>query len=60
MAHDNEERVLLDMKYFSARAVRPTSVTSQGDTTLQERLKKAQAYDTEVSQALESILKNGP
>ena len=60
MAHDNEEWVLLDMKYFSTRAVCPTSVTSQGDTTLRECLKKAQAYDTEVSQALESVLKNGP
>ena len=60
MAHNNEERVLLDTKYFSARTVRPTSVTSQGDTTLREHLKKAQAYDTEVSQAPESVLKNGP
>jgi RNase H-like domain found in reverse transcriptase len=60
MVHDNEERVLLDTKYFSTRAVRPTSVTSQGDTTLRDRLKKAQAYDMEVSQALESVLKYGP
>ena len=48
------------MKYFSTHAVHPTAVTSQGDMTLREHLKKAQAYDTEVSQALESILKNGP
>ena len=60
MAHDNEERVLLDTKFFSARAVRATAITSQGDVSLRERLKKAQTYDTEVSQALASIVKNGP
>jgi hypothetical protein len=60
MAHDNEERVLLDTKYFSTRTVRPTTVTSQGDKSLQEHLKQVQTYDTEVSQALESVLKNGP
>jgi hypothetical protein len=49
MAHDNEERVLLNMKYFSACAVRPTVVTSQGDKSLRERLKQVQTYDTEVS-----------
>ena len=60
MAHDNEERVLLNTKIFSARAVRATAITSQGDVSLRERLKKAQTYDTEVSQALASIVKNGP
>ena len=60
MVHDNEEWVLLDTKYFSAHAVHPTAVTSQGDKSLRERLKQAQTYDMEVSQALESILKNGP
>ena len=34
MVHDNEEQVLLNTKYFSARAVRPTAVTSQGDKSL--------------------------
>jgi hypothetical protein len=37
-----------------------TAITSQGDVSLRERLKKAQTYDTEVSQALASIVKNGP
>ena len=60
MAYDNEERVLLDTKFFSAHAVRATAITSQGDVSLRERLKKAQTYDTEVSQALASIVKNGP
>ena len=60
MVHDNEEQVLLNTKYFSTHAVRPTVVTSQGDKSLQERLKQAQTYNTKVSQALESILKNGP
>jgi transposase InsO family protein len=35
-------------------------VSIQGDTTLRDRIKAAQTYDTEVSKALESILKNGP
>ena len=60
MVHDNQEQVLLDMKYFSTHAVRPTAVTSQGDKSLRECLKQAQMYDTEVSQALESVLKNSP
>jgi hypothetical protein len=60
MVHDNEEWVLLDTKYFSAHAVCPTVVTSQSDKSLRERLKQAQMYDTKVSQALESVLKNGP
>ena len=60
MVHDNEEWVLLDTKFFSARTVHATAITSQGDVSLRERLKKAQTYDTEVSQALASIVKNGP
>jgi hypothetical protein len=60
MVHDNEEQVLPNMKYFSARTVCPTVVTSQGDKSLQECLKQVQMYDTGVSRALESVLKNGP
>ena len=60
MAHDNEEQVLLDTIFFSACAVHATAITSQGDVSLRERLKKAQTYDMEVSQALASIVKNGP
>jgi hypothetical protein len=36
MVHDNEERVLLDTKIFSARAVHATAITSQGDVSLRE------------------------
>ena len=60
MAHDNEKQVLLDTKLFSAHVVHATAITSQGDVSLREQLKKAQTYDTEVSQALASIVKNGP
>ena len=60
LAHDNEDRVLLDTKFFTVRATRPAVVSIQGDTTLRVRIKSAQTYDTEVSKALESILKNGP
>ena len=60
MVHDNEEQVLLDTKFFSAHTVHATAITSQGDVSLQERLKTAQTYDMEVSQALAFIVKNGP
>jgi transposase InsO family protein len=60
MELDNEDRVLLDTKFFAIRATRPQAVTMQGDTTLQERIKSVQDYDTEVTKALESVLKNGP
>jgi transposase InsO family protein len=60
MLHDNEERTLLDAKFFSTHATRATAITSQGDPSLCDRLRQAQEFDIEVSQALESILKNGP
>jgi hypothetical protein len=59
MQHDNEEWTLLDAKFFSARATCATAITSQGDPSLCDRLQQAQEFDTEVSQALEPILKNG-
>ena len=60
MELDNEQWILLDTKFFTVRATRPTAVTIQGDPTLCECIRAAQDYDTEVSKALESILKNGP
>src|SRR6202046_3183198 len=51
---------LLDTKFFKVNAIRPTTVKVLGDTTLRQRIKSTQEYDKEVSQALESILKNGP
>ena len=60
MEHDNEERVLLKTKYFTIRAARPATITVQGDTSLRDKIRAAQDYDTEVSKALESIIKNGP
>ena len=60
MELDNEQRILLDTKFFAVRATRPTAVTIQGDPMLRECIRAAQDYDTEVSKALESILKNGP
>jgi hypothetical protein len=59
MALGNEERVLLDSKFFSARGACPTAVTVLGDVPLKQHIKSAQEYDKEVSIALESILKNG-
>ena len=60
IALDNEERTLLDTKFFTVRAIRPTTVTVLGDTTLRQRIKSSQEYDQDVSTALETILKNGP
>jgi transposase InsO family protein len=60
METDNEQQILLDTKFFAVRATRPTAITIEGDTTLHERIRSPQDYDTEVSKALEFILKNGP
>jgi len=53
---DDETRTLLDSKFFAIRATQPTE---PHDTLLRQRIKNAQSYDPEVSQALETILKNG-
>jgi hypothetical protein len=60
IAAENEERVLLDNKFFTINATRPTAITVLGDTTLQQRIKATQEYDKDVSNAVETILKNGP
>ena len=54
-----KSHVLLDSKFFSIHATRPTSLNTQ-DTSLWQWIKNAQTYDTEVSHTLESILCNGP
>ena len=46
-----EERILLDTKFFAIRAVCPTAVTVLGDTSLGQQIKSSQEYDKEVSQA---------
>ena len=60
MALDNNERVLLDTKFFAIRAVCTTTVNISGNKDIRQRIKSSQEYDKEVSQAVESILKNGP
>ena len=50
------DRTLLNSKFFAIRATQPTE---PHDTLLRQRIKNAQSYDPEVSQALETILKNG-
>jgi len=60
IAIEENERMLLDTKFFTVRAVQPMSITVLGDTTLCQRIKATQEYDKDVSMALESILKNGP
>ncbi|TFY50672.1 hypothetical protein EVG20_g11391 [Dentipellis fragilis] len=57
---DNTERVLLDPKFFQVRAARPAAVTSLGDTTLRQCIRDAKTKDTEVVNALDAILNNGP
>jgi len=59
--HDNDnEKVLLDPKSFTIRATRPGAVTSIGDKDLWHCLKDSQDHDQEVTQALTTILQNGP
>ena len=60
MEHNNEECVLLDLKFFAIRATQPGTVVSAGDPDLRRRLKETQDHDPEVSQALATILRNGP
>jgi len=59
MEHNNE-KILLDPKFFAIRATRPGAVTSIGDKDLRHRLKDSQDHDQEVTQALTTILQNGP
>ena len=59
MPPSDEKRILLDSKFFSVRATRPTAIEPY-DSALRQRIKNSQTYDTEVSKALENILKNGP
>jgi hypothetical protein len=58
-SEENENRVLLDDKFFAVRAARPITIDPQTNP-LRKRIKNAQTYDTEVSHAVESILHNGP
>jgi hypothetical protein len=60
MALDNDDHVLLDSKFFTIRATQTTAVNISGDNTIRQRIVATQEYDKEVTQALESILKNGP
>jgi hypothetical protein len=59
MPPSDEKRILLDSKFLSVRATRPTAIEPY-DSALRQRIKNSQTYDTEVSKALENILKNGP
>ena len=59
IAPESNEQVLLDTKLFTVHTVCPTAVTALGDTTLCQTIKSSQEYDTDVSIALEAILKNG-
>jgi hypothetical protein len=50
----------LDTKYFTINATHPTTVTVLGDTSLHQQIKSSQEYDKDISNAVETILKNGP
>jgi hypothetical protein len=60
MALDNDDRVLLDNRFFTIHTTQTTAVNISGDNTIRQRIVATQEYDKEVTQALESILKNGP
>jgi hypothetical protein len=55
----SEECVLLTDKIFAICAAHLITMNAH-DNLLQKQIKGAQTYDAEVSQALKSILKNGP
>jgi hypothetical protein len=59
MALDNDDRVLLDNKFFTIHTTQTTAVNISGDNTIRQQIVATQEYDKEVTQALESILKNG-
>ena len=52
-----ESRVLLNSKFFSVHATWPTPIDN---TSIQQWIKSAQTYDSEVNNALETILHSGP
>jgi hypothetical protein len=60
MALDNDDCVLLDNRFFTIHTTQTTAVNISGDNTIRQRIVATQEYDKEVTQALESILKNGP
>jgi transposase InsO family protein len=57
MPPSEESRVLLNSKFFSVRATRPTPIDN---ISIRQRIRNAQTYDSEVSTALETILHSGP
>jgi RNase H-like domain found in reverse transcriptase len=52
-----ESQVLLNSKFFSVCATQPTPINN---TSIQQYIKSAQAYVSEVSTTLENILHSGP
>ena len=59
MPPSDKSQILLSSKFFSIRATQPTPIAP--DTpSIRQRIKNAQSYNTEVSKALETILRNGP
>jgi hypothetical protein len=60
MALDNDDHILLDNRFFTIHATQTTTVNISGDNTIRQQIVATQEYDKEVTQALESILKNEP
>ncbi len=58
MPQDNEHCILLDSKFFAVRAIQPLTIESN-DLNICKQITQAQHYNQQVSQALETILKNG-
>jgi hypothetical protein len=56
---ESKDHVLLTDKIFAICTAQPITINSHNNP-LQKQIKGAQTYNAEVSQALESILKNGP
>jgi len=57
--NENEDRVLLDKKFFTVRALQPVMLGKDAHP-FKKRIRNTQSYDSEVSQAMETLLCNGP
>ena len=57
---ENNNKILLDTKFFAIRATRAGTTTTIGDQNLRRCIRESQDKDEEVTKALTTIMKNGP
>ena len=57
---DNEERTLLDPKFFRVMAIKRGATHVDGDRALLRDMRKAKAYDDELVEAIEKLKRHAP